>query len=72
MTHTEREQIYSQAYDEWRRLHGDTLDRVIAERDRLRELLNLAVEWVSDRGYDDPETAPEWFLAALQEAGDGS
>ena len=40
---------------------------LLAERNRLRELLNCAVDWTRDRGYDDPETAPEWFLSALQE-----
>ena len=46
---------------------ADRMEELQAERDRLRDLLNCAVEWVGDRGYDDPETAPEWFLSALQE-----
>ena len=37
----------------------------MAENARVHELLGYAVEWVRDRGYDDPETAPEWFLTAL-------
>lgn len=47
-----------------------TLERVTNERDRLQELLSYATEWVRDLGYDDPDTAPGWFLSALQEAGD--
>ena len=51
-----------------RRVYSEAAyNKLLAKHDRLRDLLNCAVEWTRDRGYDDPETAPEWFLAALQE-----